>query len=135
MATSGWAGAIWTGFYAQRVRGRVRAGRAFLGMSLACATAGCSTSIDTYLVDPGRYSAYHCKDLVEQLKELQKNQNNLRDLMDKASEGGGGTVIGGMSYQAKYEKVVGEEKLLRQTAAEKKCALERPAFESDQIIR
>jgi hypothetical protein len=104
-------------------------------IALAGAVAGCSTSVDTYLVDPGHYSAYHCKQLVDRLKELQTRENELRDLIDKASEGGGGTVIGGMSYRADYEKAVGEEKSVRGTAADKKCSLEAPAFESDQVIR
>jgi len=107
----------------------------FLAMCLAGATAGCSTSVDTYLVDPGRYSAYHCKQLTDRLKELQTRERELLNLTDKASEGGGGALIGGMSYRVQYEKAVGEEKVLRQTAAEKKCAIEGPVLESDQVIR
>jgi hypothetical protein len=104
---------------------------------LAVTFAGCSLSdgVGPYIVDPGRYSAYHCKDLVERLKALTTRQKELRDLMGKASEGGGGTVIGTLSYRPEYEKDLGEEKVLRRTAAEKKCALEPPTFESDQSIR
>ena len=98
-------------------------------------TGACSTSVDTYLVDPGHYSAYHCKQLVDRLKQLQTHETDLRNLIDKASEGGGGTLIGGMSYRANYEKAVGEEKVLRRTAAEKKCALEPAPSESDQVIQ
>jgi hypothetical protein len=107
----------------------------FLAICLAASTAGCSTSIDTYLVDPGQYSAYHCNQFADRLKHLQTREADLRNLMDKASEGGGGTLIGGMSYRADYEKAVGEEKVLRRTAAEKKCALDPPVLESDQVIR
>jgi len=141
MAMSGGAGAISKHFDAARISGhrqgpRLRAAAcALLAMFLASAAAGCSTSIDTYIVDPAHYSAYHCKQLVDQLKELQTRQSDLRNLMEKASEGGGGTIIGGMSYRAGYEKAVGEEKLLRRTAADKKCSLEGPIFESDQVIR
>jgi hypothetical protein len=106
-----------------------------LAFCLAGATAGCSTTVGTYLVDPGQYSAYHCKQLVERLKELQTHETDLRNLMDKASEGAGGTLIGGMSYRANYEKALGEEKVLRRTAADKQCALEPPPSESDQVIR
>ncbi len=104
---------------------------------LAVTLAGCSLSdgVGPYIVDPGRYSAYHCKDLVERLKALTTRQKELRDLIGKASEGGGGTVIGTLSYRPEYEKDLGEEKVLRRTAAEKKCALEPPIFESDQSIR
>jgi hypothetical protein len=99
--------------------------------------AGCSFSdgVGPYIVDPGRYSVYHCKDLVERLKALTTREKDLRALMDKASEGGGGSLIGTLSYRPDYEKELGDEKVLRRTAAEKKCALEPPAFESDQSIR
>jgi hypothetical protein len=146
MATSGGAGggagAIAKYSDAERICGgrrRVRRGAsaasALLALFLAGAAAGCSTSIDTYMIDPAHYSAYHCKELVDKLKELQTRQRDLRNLMDKASDGGGGTIIGGMSYRADYGKAVGEENVLRRTAADKKCSLEGPSFESDHIIR
>jgi hypothetical protein len=109
--------------------------RIFLAGCLAAVTGACSTSVDTYLVDPGHYSAYHCKQLVDRLTQLQTRETDLRNLMDKASEGGGGTLIGGMSYRVNYEKALGEEKVLRRTAAEKKCALEPAPSESDQVIQ
>jgi hypothetical protein len=107
----------------------------FLAICLAGSTTGCSTSVDTYLVDPGQYSAYHCKQLTDRLKELQTREGELRNLTDKASEGGGGALIGGMSYRVQYEKAVGEEKVVRRTAADKKCAIDGPVLESDQVIR
>jgi hypothetical protein len=137
-STSGGADAISRDCDAGQISGRrrgVAAVNALLIVFLAGAAAGCSTSVDTYLIDPGHYAAYHCKQMVDRLKELQTRESELRNLIDRASEGGGGTVIGGMSYRANYEKAVGEEKVLRRTAADKKCALEAPAFESDQVIR
>ena len=143
MAVSGGASVIWKRFSGEHNReslrrhGRpcTRARSVALVMCLAAATAGCSTSIDTYLVDPDQYSAYHCKQLVERLKELQTRESALRNLTEKASEGGGGTLIGGMSYRVEYEKAVGEERVLRRTAADKKCEVDPPALESDQVIR
>jgi hypothetical protein len=123
------------------VRGVLRRGRGgpiALGLVLAAAAlAGCSMSdgIGPYIVDPGRYSVYHCKDLVALLEELLAQEKELRNLMDKASEGGGGTVIGALSYRADYEKALGEEAALRRTAAEKKCELGPPTYQSDQTIR
>jgi len=142
MASSGRPSATSKRFDGRRISGRRRGDRprakaasALLATAWASALAGCSTSLDTYIVDPGRYSAYHCKQLIDGLKELQTRENDLRNLMAKASEGGGGTLIGGMSYRADYEKALGEEKILRRTAADKKCSLEGSAFESDQVIR
>jgi hypothetical protein len=103
----------------------------------AAALAGCSFSdgVGPYIVDPGRYSAYHCNDLVARLKQLLAREKELSNLTDKASEGGGGTVIGALSYRTDYEKAIGEEKVLRRSAAEKKCQLEPAPYESDQLIR
>jgi hypothetical protein len=136
-STSGGADVIPRDFDVGRISARRRgaaAVNALLMMFLAGATAGCSTSVGTYIIDPGHYSAYHCNQLVDRLKQLQTRERELRNLMERASEGSGGTVIGGMSYRANYEKAVGEEKVLRRTAADKACALEAPAFESDQVI-
>lgn len=99
--------------------------------------AGCSFSdgVGPFIIDPSRYSVYHCKDMVARLKDLLTRQKELRNLMDRASESGGGAVIGTLTYRAEYEKTVGEEKLLRRTGIEKKCDLELPVFQSDQAIR
>ena len=54
-------------------------------------------------------------------------EQELSNLMERASEGGGGFLIGNMSYRADYENTMGEEQVLRRTAAEKKCELPAPA--------
>jgi hypothetical protein len=86
-------------------------------------------------LDPGRYEFYHCNDLVKHLKELQEEENKLRSLMTKAREGGGGTVIGELSYRTNYETVLSEQKMLMRTAAEKKCEVAPPIIQSDQAVR
>jgi hypothetical protein len=86
-------------------------------------------------VDPGRYEFYHCNDLAARMKTLQSRENDLRSLMAKASEGGGGTVIGALSYRADYEAVLSEEKMLQRTAAVKKCEVVPPTIQSDQTVR
>jgi hypothetical protein len=105
-------------------------------VSAAVALAGCGLSdgIGTLVVDPGRYDAYHCKELTARLKVLRAREKELRGLMDKASEGGGGVVIGTMAYRTDYETVLSEEKLLQRTAAEKKCDVAASAYQSDQSL-
>ena len=99
--------------------------------------AGCALSEDPGQlgIDPSRYEFYHCNDLATQLKSLQARENELRSLMAKASEGGGGTVIGALAYRADYEAVLSEQKMLQRTAAEKKCEVVPPTFQSDQTVR
>jgi len=80
----------------------------------------------TLLIDPAHYSVYHCDGLVARLKALQARELELSNLMLRASEGGGGALIGNLTYRADYENAVGEEKVLRRVAAEKKCDLPTP---------
>ena len=117
-----------------------RCGTAAAGAAAAFALLvvfGCSANQDmsTLFVDPGHYSAYRCKDFAPQLAILTTRERELRNLMDKAAEGGGGAIIGNLSYRAEYEDILGEENVLRRAAAEKNCELSAPAFQSDRTIR
>jgi hypothetical protein len=102
----------------------------------AFALAGCGASGDpgSFLVDPGRYDAYRCNELAARWKVLVAREKELRGLMDKASEGGGGIVIGSLAYRTDYDAVLSDEKLLLRTAEEKNCGF-NPSLQSDQIIR
>ena len=120
--------------------------------------AGCASSggMGSLIVDPGHYSVYHCDALAKRLNALLAREQDLSNLMAKASEGGAGVVIANLSYRADYESTLGEERVLRRTAAEKKCDLPppvtvaaptpatysappgttpAPAYQSDQTIR
>jgi hypothetical protein len=109
--------------------------RTLLGVA-AIALAGCGMTdgAGSLLIDPGRYSAYHCNELAARWKVLVTRERELHGLMDKAGEGGGGAVIGSLAYRTDYESVLSEEKLLQRTAAEKNCGF-TPEFQSDQTIR
>jgi predicted small secreted protein len=112
-----------------RCRRRRAAAIAPLCLLVAVLLAGCSTNagVGSFIVDPGHYSVYHCDGLAARLKVLLAREQELTNLMDRASEGGGGVLIGNLTYRADYENAVGEEKVLRRTAAEKKCELPPPA--------
>jgi hypothetical protein len=110
----------------RRRRSRVTAG-IVLGAGLL---GGCSagSGVGPYIIDPGHYSVYHCKDFAARLTALQTRQKDLSELMNKAGEGGAsGVLIGNLSYRADYENAIGEEQVLRRSAAEKKCDLPPPA--------
>jgi hypothetical protein len=102
--------------------------------ALALAGCGAGDKVGSILIDPGHYSSYHCDQFAGRAKELTARKKELLALMNKASEGPGGAVIGSMAYRSDYESVVAEEKLLQQTAAGKNCA-DAPAYQSDQTIR
>lgn len=98
------------------------------------ALSGCGgDGVGSLLVDPARYSAYHCKELIAESKNLANREKQLHDLMDKASEGGGGSVIGTLAYRSDYETVLEQQKLLKRAVAAQKCELV-PAYNSDGTI-
>ena len=103
----------------------------------AGAVGGCAGSdgVGALLVDPGRYAGYHCKDLVGEWTSLSAQQKQLRELINKADEGGAtGTVIGAVAYRSDYETVLERQKVLQRTAAQQNCAL-KPVYSSDRTIR
>jgi hypothetical protein len=123
------------GFFSDTGRVRGANGR-LLAFILAAGLAGCTNGAGTLLVDPGRYSAYHCNDLAAAWKVLVAREKELRELMDRADQGGGGgAVIGSLAYRTDYESVRTEERLLQHEAAEKNCNSTTSQFQSDQAIR
>jgi len=120
------------GWAPQPPPGRSRLAALFAALALAgCGLSENTTS--TLMVDPGHYEGYHCNELAAQWQKLEAREKDLRSLMERAQESGN-AVIGTMTYRADYETVLGEQKALQRTAAEKKCTLV-PAYQSDQTIR
>lgn len=105
-----------------------------LAMTTVLTGCGLSDGPGALFVDPGRYAGFHCKDLIAESQNLAKRERDLRNLMDKASEGGGGSVIGGFAYRSDYEIVLEQQKVLKREVAVKKCELV-PSYNSDHIIR
>ncbi|MGB6536751.1 MAG: twin-arginine translocation pathway signal [Xanthobacteraceae bacterium] len=112
-------------------------------MLAAVPLGGCGIGTDgvsALMVDPARYDGFNCKQLSSQWNELLVREKQLRNFMDKADEGGGGTVIGALAYRGDYQTVLEDKKVLQRTAAERQCQLTAtpaaaPAFTSDQTIR
>jgi hypothetical protein len=105
----------------------------------AVVLAACSLpeGAGTLLVDPGRYSAYHCNDLADQWKILVAREKELRGLMDKADAGGNsnaGALVGSVAYRPEYEAVMSNEKLLQNAAKDKNCPF-IAEFQSDHTLR
>jgi hypothetical protein len=106
-------------------------------VAAAAVLAGCGVGTDgmaSLAVDPAHYAGYHCKDLTAQWNALVAREKQLRNLIDKASEGGGGTVIAAVAYRGDYDTVLQQEKVLKRTAAEQNCEL-TSNYSSDQTIR
>lgn len=118
--------------------GALMSGTALRAAVLVAATAltgcGLSDGAGAFFVDPGRYSALHCKELITESQNLANREKQLRDLMDKASEGGGGSVLGAFAYRSDYDSVLQMQKLVKRAAAAQKCELV-PSYNSDHVIR
>ncbi|HUC49512.1 MAG TPA: twin-arginine translocation pathway signal [Xanthobacteraceae bacterium] len=93
-------------------------------VELAGALAGCAANDSgQLLIDPGRYDVYKCDDLAKRWKVVSTREKDLRELMARADQSSGGVVVSALAYQADYEAVLSDERLLQRTAAEKNCAL------------
>ena len=91
-------------------------------LGLACALCGCAGSDSgALLIDPGRYDLFKCDDLAARWKLVSARERELRGLMDRASQSGGGAVVGSLAYRTDYETVLSDERLLQRTAAAKNC--------------
>jgi hypothetical protein len=86
------------------------------------------------MIDPGRYSVYHCNELAARWKVLVAREKELVGLMNKANDGGAGAVIGSLAYRSDYDSVQSEERLLQSEAADKKCDFTTD-YRSDNTIR
>jgi hypothetical protein len=66
------------------------AGIVLVGLLAAALLSGCSTgdAVSTVMIDPAHYSVYHCDGLQARLKALQSREQELSNLMLRASEGG-----------------------------------------------
>lgn len=117
-------------------RRRRRAAAAALLAALAGASGGCASSdLGAQLVDPARYAGYRCSDLVREWASLGTQEKQLRDLINKADDGGvTGKMVGVVAYRSDYEAVLERQKILKRAANEQNCEVS-PVYSSDRIIR
>jgi hypothetical protein len=109
---------------------------AMIGAIAAAVLSGCASSNGPgqLLVAPGTYDAYKCKDLAQVWDQLNKRETELRANMDRASQGGGGTVIGAAAYGTDYQVVLTQKKMVQEQAVVKNCELVK-SYQSDQTVR
>ena len=110
--------------------------RAAIWVIAAVALSGCASSggPGQLLVAPGAYDAYRCKDLAQQWDLLNKREAELTANMNRASQGGGGALIGAAAYGTDYQTVLTQKKMVQQEATAKNCELVK-SFQSDQTVR
>jgi hypothetical protein len=94
---------------------------------LAICLGGCVLAPDSFepaFSDPAKFDYLECKDLNARELALAKREQEMRELMDKASQGTGGAVANALAYRTDYLNVRGELKQIREVAQRKECARE-----------
>jgi hypothetical protein len=75
----------------------------------------------TVFADPGEYSFYNCEQLANQRIGWKTREQELKLLMDKASQGTGGAVVNVIAYQGDYVAATERLKVIEMTARNKNC--------------
>ncbi len=87
--------------------------------------AGCAAneqdSTARFLVAPGKYVLFNCKEIKQTADENAKRQHELEELMAKAGSDSAGRLVSAVAYKPEYYELRGRMADLRQAAADKKC--------------
>jgi hypothetical protein len=75
----------------------------------------------TVFADPGMYSFYNCDQLAAQRTAMKAREQELKLLMDKASQSTGGAVVNVIAYQGDYTAATEQLKVVEMTARNKNC--------------
>jgi len=86
-----------------------------------CGTITAQTGTSAYIA-PGKFDVYTCSDITERTQVVQKRKDELEQLMGRASDGGGGSIVNAVAYQAEYRQSRDELVELSRASADKQCA-------------
>ncbi len=88
---------------------------------MLAACAGNDDQAARFLVAPGRYVLFNCKQLAQEAAVNVTRQRELEGLMVQAGTGSAGKLVSAVSYRPEYLTLRGELNDMRQVAADKKC--------------
>ena len=95
---------------------------------VAFALADCSEDrLSRFVVAPGKYIFFTCDEIAGAIRYYTARQEELRQLMARASTDPAGRLIGAIAYESDYIVAEGELRDLRATAADKNCSAIPPA--------
>jgi hypothetical protein len=87
---------------------------------VATGMSGCE-SADMLFTVPGNFDYYSCTDITNTTKSTLKRQQELQELIDRAEQDTGGTLVAAAAYRTEYFKTRGDLKQLEEAARNKKC--------------
>jgi hypothetical protein len=91
------------------------------GAISGCAGAGDETLHHAFTADPGKYTLYSCRDVDTALSTTTLRITELEQLIARASQGTGGTVMAAVAYRSEYNQARSQLRALKVAAAEKQC--------------
>jgi hypothetical protein len=93
----------------------------FPALLAACASEISNPLMGGFFADPGKYEWHSCEQLGPLRTVLERREQELKLLMDKARRGTGGAAISVVAYQGEYTATQEDLKVLDATARLKKC--------------
>jgi hypothetical protein len=96
----------------------------FVALLLPTILAACTSALEspfTVFADPGRYEFFNCEQLAVQLVAGKAREQELKQLMNRAEQGAGGTLVNVIVYKGDYVAVTEELKVIDMTLRVKKC--------------
>jgi hypothetical protein len=117
-----------------------RAGRAlrsavpFVALALLSACAATGDNPMTVFADPGKYDFYNCEQLAAQRRHWSGREQELQQLMDRAGQTAGGSVVNLLAYRADHVAAREELTVVENAARAKNC--DTPAtWRSNSAVR
>jgi hypothetical protein len=93
------------------------------GIASACAGTPDNDAFSIYAA-PGKYDFLDCAGITNRLKAQSARETQLRELMSRANEAAGGSVVSAIAYQDDFNTVRADLRALRKAAEEKRCSIE-----------
>ena len=95
----------------------------FAGTVSACTALSDNDALSIYAA-PGKYDFLDCASIATRLKAVSARETQLRELMSRANEAAGGSLVNAVVYQDDYNTARADIRALRKAAEEKKCSIE-----------
>ena len=111
----------------ERVPMRIKLGA--IGL-IGAALGGCASTMNIIgdpFAQPAKFQYLRCEDIAKSIATSQKRDKELRDLMDRAGGGVGGSTANMLVYAPDLRQVEGDLRQLREAAGEKRC--------SDEVLK
>ena len=91
------------------------------GIVSACAGMSDNDAFSIYAA-PGKYDFLDCQSITNRLTASSARETQLKELIARANEAAGGSIVSAIVYQDDYNTVRADIRALRKAADEKKCS-------------